>query len=207
MLEVSWIDEVERSAMRRTQEERSAATQDKLLSATIECVVRLGYARTSTTEICRAAGVSRGAQVHHYPTKARLVAAAVERLFERHHTELRESLAGEPELDEVFANLWNLYSSPVLTAWMELLVAARTDDALRSQLRAVDESFSAQARLTCRKLLGLEAADEATVGALARTILSVFDGLAFNRTLYDDDASQKAALAVFKGLLAGFHRG
>ena len=104
MLEVSWIDEVERSAMRRTQEERSAATQDKLLSATIECVVRLGYARTSTTEICRAAGVSRGAQVHHYPTKARLVAAAVERLFERHHTELRESLAGEPELDEVFAN-------------------------------------------------------------------------------------------------------
>lgn len=191
---------------RRTQEERSSATQDLLLTATIDCIVTLGYAGTSTTEICRRAGVSRGAQVHHYPTRAQLVAAAVARLFEREHQALRDSLVGEQELDSVFAQLWALYSGPTLHAWMELLVAARSDPALREQLREVDRSFFEQARLTCRQLLGIESADDAMMAAAARMILSIFDGLALNRTLYDDDEGQRGALELFKNVLSGLRQ-
>ena len=91
---------------RRTQQQRSAATQDKLLDATIECIVELGYAKTSTTLVCERAGVSRGAQVHHFPTKAALVAAAIERLFSRRHEEFRQSLQSQPDVDSAFAELW-----------------------------------------------------------------------------------------------------
>src|SRR3954470_8436930 len=64
---------------RRTQAERRAVTQASLLDATIEALARDGYAGMSTNDIVRRAGVSRGALVHHYPTKATLAVAALDR--------------------------------------------------------------------------------------------------------------------------------
>ena len=60
---------------RRTQEERTAAMRERLLNATVECLYELGYAKTTTTAIVERAGVSRGAQLHHFPTKADLAIA------------------------------------------------------------------------------------------------------------------------------------
>ncbi len=71
------------SRRRRTQAERSAVTRQALLDATIQCIVDLGLARTSTAEICQRAGVSRGALLHHEPAKAARVAAAGAQLFFR----------------------------------------------------------------------------------------------------------------------------
>jgi len=68
---------------RQTNEARSARTRGKVLDATIDCLLELGYANTTTTLISERAGVSRGAQLHHFPTKAELVAAAVEHLATR----------------------------------------------------------------------------------------------------------------------------
>lgn len=188
---------------RRTQRERSAATRDRLLDATIDCIVELGYAATSTTVICRRAGVSRGAQVHHFPTKASLVAAAIERLFTRRHDQFRQSLPTQPDLDSAFAELWELYSGATLDAWMELLIAARTDPVLREQLRGVDERFFGDAQDTCRRLLGMDQADGATVAALARLILSAFDGLALNRMLGHPASHYRAPLGLLRQAVTG----
>lgn len=166
---------------RRTQAERSAETQGRLLDATIACVVERGYAGASSPEICKRAGVSRGAQLHHYPTKAALVAAAIERLFERRHGEFREWLAEGHELDASLEALWEIYSGETLTVWLELLVASRTDERLRENLRAVDDRFFEEAKLTFQRLFGV--ADDADVAALTRLTLSVFDGLSLNYTL------------------------
>ncbi|MFI2533416.1 TetR/AcrR family transcriptional regulator, partial [Rhodococcus erythropolis] len=67
----------------RTQAERTAAMRGRLLDAAVESLVELGYARTSTQEIARRAGVSRGTQLHHFPTKESLVVAAVEYLVDK----------------------------------------------------------------------------------------------------------------------------
>src|SRR6266487_4699878 len=61
----------------RTQAERSEHTRELLLDATIECLVEVGYARTTVHEICLRAGLSRGAQQHHFTTKAELMASAL----------------------------------------------------------------------------------------------------------------------------------
>ena len=55
------------------QQERSRATQARLLEATVECLVEHGWSGTTTTVVAERAGVSRGAQLHHYPTRAALV--------------------------------------------------------------------------------------------------------------------------------------
>src|SRR5690606_192254 len=74
---------------RPTQQQRSAATQRRLLDATGECLVEYGWSGITTTLIAQRAGVSRGAQLHHCPTKAELVLAAVTHLAERRAEEIR----------------------------------------------------------------------------------------------------------------------
>ncbi|MHB8876250.1 MAG: TetR/AcrR family transcriptional regulator [Myxococcaceae bacterium] len=188
---------------RRTQEERSADTQGRLLDATIDCVVELGYAGASTVAICQRAGVSRGAQLHHYPTRAKLVASAIERLFELRNREFRESLGARPDLPKALKRLWKIYTGKTYYAWAELLVAARSDPELRAQLREVDDQFFEQAKATCRQLLGGAAADEARVAAVARLTLSVLDGLALNHTLGGRDAQSRKVLAELGRVLGG----
>ena len=129
----------------RTQAERSAETQVALLEATVASLVELGYARTSTTEIVRRAGVSRGAQVHHYPTKGDLVVAAVEHVFERQEQAFVDAFAAllpaEQTLPHAIDLLWSIFDGPAYPAALELVVASRTDDHLAVVVQAVVTRF------------------------------------------------------------------
>src|SRR2546430_6184940 len=82
--------------VRTPQQERSRATQQRLLDATVECLIEHGWSGTTTTLVAEKAGVSRGAQLHHYPTKAALVLAAVEHLAGRRAAEIRAEAASLP---------------------------------------------------------------------------------------------------------------
>src|SRR5208283_1889454 len=64
--------------MRRTQLERSAATQRLLVSAARRLWGARGYAEVGTPEIARAAGVTRGAMYHQYADKEQLLLAVLE---------------------------------------------------------------------------------------------------------------------------------
>ncbi len=52
--------------------------RDKLLEAAVKLVRTNGYAATSVDELCREAGVSKGAFFHHFPTKEALGVASAE---------------------------------------------------------------------------------------------------------------------------------
>lgn len=123
---------------RRTQAERRAATQGALLDATLRCLVELGHAGTTTTEICQRAGVSQGALFRYWDTKADLLAAAVEvlygRLFDLYRDRLEDVADADDRIREGVLALWDLYRRPDLLAAVELYVAARTDPELRSAL-------------------------------------------------------------------------
>ncbi|MCW2820366.1 MAG: transcriptional regulator, TetR family, partial [Marmoricola sp.] len=77
------------SAVRVPQEERTRAMRQRLLESTVECLVEYGWSGTSTTLVSQRAGVSRGAQLHHFPTKNDRVLAAVEHLTVLRGEELR----------------------------------------------------------------------------------------------------------------------
>src|SRR2546430_2579469 len=105
-----------RKRPRRTQQERSSATREHLLDATIALLYERGYAHTTTSEIADRAGVSRGAQLHHFATKAELVTTAVEHLFQRRNEEFRRAFAELPETADRAATaielLWSMFSAP-----------------------------------------------------------------------------------------------
>ncbi|MDX6615471.1 MAG: hypothetical protein QOD60_562 [Solirubrobacterales bacterium] len=131
---------------RRTQAERRAATQGALLDATIDCLVEYGYANTTTNRIVERAGVSRGAQVHHYPTKADLVAEAVRHLATKRTTEmldlLKDTPAGAKRFEVVMDVMWAQHKGPLYAASIELFVAARTDPDLRKRMVEVEREVT-----------------------------------------------------------------
>jgi AcrR family transcriptional regulator len=63
---------------RLTQDQRSALTKDKLARAAFEVIRDVGYAGFRTAAVAKAAGVSQGGQLHHFPTKDDLALAAIQ---------------------------------------------------------------------------------------------------------------------------------
>src|SRR3954452_1765709 len=76
---------------RRTQAERSEATQAALVATARRLFAERGYGSVGTEEIVSAAGVTRGALYHHFDGKAGLFAA----VFEQIEAELAERFTNE----------------------------------------------------------------------------------------------------------------
>ncbi len=183
-----------------TQAERTAQTTERLLDATIATLIERGYAGTSLPFVCRRAQMSRGAQQHHYPTKESLVAAAVQRLFEQRLSEFQGRLASTPsgvvDLSDAAEFMWRVYTGNTFYAWLELVVASRTDPTLREVIAPVDALLVMRAEKMCQRFLLPYVTDASEVKATTRLILSIFDGLAMHRILSQDDTGARRALRI-----------
>jgi AcrR family transcriptional regulator len=120
---------------RRSQEERSAETRERLLEATIEALLRYGYAGTTTPRIAELAGLTRGAQVHHFGSKNDLMLAAVQHLAAKRISTAVIRFGGDmmatgDPLGAVLDLLWDLHAPPTFIPIVELWVAGRTDPEL-----------------------------------------------------------------------------
>lgn len=129
----------------QTQAQRRASTQAKLLDATVEALVAVGYAGASTPEICRRAGVSQGALFRYWPTKAELLAEAAAHLLGRVTQAYEQAFEGRGGVSarEALEALWETYRLPDLQAAVELYVAARTDPDLAAALRLIEPAHRA----------------------------------------------------------------
>ncbi len=97
--------------MSRTQKERSAATQNALVSAARRLWGEHGYAAASTPEIAEAAGVTRGAMYHQYANKTELFVAVLETIeaevIERLTADVLAAEPGTPaETLHITADAW-----------------------------------------------------------------------------------------------------
>ncbi|HZC47359.1 MAG TPA: TetR/AcrR family transcriptional regulator [Candidatus Acidoferrum sp.] len=131
---------------RLTQDEKTAETRRRLLDAAIVCLVERGYANTTTSEIAERAGLSRGAQLYHFPKKEELLTSAVEHLFSLMFGEMKEKvgrLTSENDRRAVaIDSLWEIANGRLATAWIELVVASRTDEYLRESVSAVNDRMA-----------------------------------------------------------------
>src|SRR5690348_18413613 len=101
----------------RTQQQRRDETRRALLDAAVESLIEVGFARTTTLEVQRRADVSRGALLHHFPSKTELLVAAIDHLAEMRARELKV-LAGQlpaestrsARTDAVLDLLWQCFS-------------------------------------------------------------------------------------------------
>lgn len=194
------------SVRRRTQEERSAATRERLLDATIECLVELGYAGTTTTEVVRRAGVSRGAQVHHFPTKAELVEHAIVHLARKRREELRHELDIATPNGDRFSLAVDLlaksFSGPLFYAAMELVVAARTDEDLRPAVRAIERDAEQGIREFVAEVFGPEATRRKAFRDALEMTIRLTAGIAMTQMMRGE-RNDEQLLAAWKRVARG----
>jgi AcrR family transcriptional regulator len=127
---------------RTPQQQRRDGTRRALLDAAVGSLVELGFARTTTLEVQKRSGLSRGALLHHFPTKAELLAATIVHLGEMRGRELKHHAVklprGGPRIDAVIDLLWQSFTGPLFYVAMELRAAARTDVELRAALAVTE---------------------------------------------------------------------
>ena len=114
----------------RTREQQRRATVRALLDATVDSLVEVGFAATTTRAVAVRAGVSQGALQHHFSSKAALVDAAINHAFDKVAADISgEPLAAGSEVDrasEILDRLWDVHQGPLFAVVYELLVLART---------------------------------------------------------------------------------
>ncbi len=175
----------------------------RLLEATVECLVELGWAGTTTTVVSERAGVSRGAQLHHFPSKQDLVVAAVDHLSQRRRDEMTAAAADLPEKDRTRAVLEALahqFVSPVFFAALELWVAARTDAELRSAVVPLERRIGRETHAYALDLLGVDES-RGDNRALVQATLDLLRGLGLAASLSDDSRRRGAVLDAWAPLL------
>jgi AcrR family transcriptional regulator len=188
---------------RRTQAERRAQTRARLLDATIESLIEVGYAATTIRRVIERAGVSQGAQSHHFPRRVDLVASAFERLAEQRVDHYRERARELPadratRVRALLDLLWEDFSSPLFTVAVKLWVAAADDDELRERLVPVEKRIYANVSRLAAEVAGELGAEPGFDRRLA-VAMNTVAGLALAR---DFDPSGRAS----RGKPWAYHR-
>jgi AcrR family transcriptional regulator len=166
---------------RRTQAERSAAMRQRLLDATVESLVTHGYAGTTTHRVAQIAGVTRGAQIHHFRSKHDLVVAAIEHLAEQRARTAMGDLGRIEQSDDLPAAilefLWDIHQNPFTVATFELWIASRTDPLLAEQVRRVEPVVNAGVLAAIARVLPERAAAQKELRYAVYTAMDALRGI------------------------------
>lgn len=133
-----------------TIQTRSEETYDRILQAAAACFAARGYDATGTAEICRQAGVSKGAFYHHFPSKQGLFLELLNRwlaaLDARLAATQAEAAPVSERLEALAAGLLTVLSAddPQLPIFLEFWSQAARDPAVRAQARAPYQRYQAR---------------------------------------------------------------
>ena len=194
------------------QQRKSAQTRVGILEAAIDCLATHGYARTTTQLIAETADISRGAMLHHYPTKGALIEAIIAYCFYKRMEMLSEGVRNISEMQRVreFAGLeilWRSFFTREHRAYLELNVAARTDPGVR-------ESFAPQARRFARiwrdegiNIFPEWAGDPERLARASDLVEAVLEGLALNHDIWESPDRISRVRAFLRQLVGRIHAG
>jgi AcrR family transcriptional regulator len=197
--------------MARTQQQRREDTVARLLDASIDSIIEVGYARASAKVIAKRAEVSDGALFRHFPTMGDFMGATAHEVMRRQldlfTKRVAEIPADQPALEAVLTILRDVTGNATNAVMYELLIAARTDEKLRATLQDVMTTYTAHIFDIAK---GLPAADRIPTDEFATivaTFVNAFDGAALVRAVLPDLPStrdiEEKRIRLLSSLLEG----
>ena len=205
----------------RTQQQRREETRRALLDAAVQSLIEVGFARTTTLEVQRRAEVSRGALLHHFPSKAELLVAAVDHLAEMRAREMKAFASqlpperaerddagasgetvpgGDPRTGAVLDLLWQCFSGTFFKVSMELRTAARTDPELRRVLTVAERSLRDRIVAQSRTLFGRTVAEHPGLERALDLTLQLMIGAAMTAVLHGQNPQLDDLIDDWKAL-------
>jgi AcrR family transcriptional regulator len=190
-----------------TQQQRREETIARLLDASIQTIIEVGYARASAAMIAKRAEVSDGALFRHFPKMGDFMAATAREVMRRQleffTKRVAEIPAAEPTLEASLLVLRDVTANSTNTVMYELLVAARTDEKLRATLQDVLVEYATNIYETARAVPGADQIPEDTFVALVATLTNTFDGAAIVRAVLPQPELEDKRIAVLTALFNG----
>jgi AcrR family transcriptional regulator len=193
--------------MARTQQQRREETVARLLDASIDTIIEVGYARASAAVIAKRAQVSDGALFRHFRTMSDFMTATAREVMRRQLefvTSRVAEISDEAALEAAVRIQWEATTSATNSVIFELMVAARTDEKLRTALQTMLAEYAVNIHETARAFPGADRFDEETFATLVAIITNSFNGAALVRPVWpqpDAEAKQiDLLIEVMRGL-------
>lgn len=182
---------MKQNSARRSQSQRSDEMRKRLIKATIECLAEQGYSGTTLSGVVRQAGVSRGAQVHHFSSKNELIVAAARVLLANVYRQLGRVLLdiadeGNRLHSLVFAAWKLIFNHSTAVAYNELLIASRHDPILADQLRELTRDVTNSINGPINHYFERRRADSEHPVEMLRMMVIYFAGLGATNILLDE---------------------
>jgi len=183
------VELVEAQDQKKGRKERQAAvTKEKLCIAALQTISEFGYQASTTSLIASRAGVSRGAQTHHYPVKLDLVTAAFSYLINNWESKRRdffESAGDNLNIESYLDFLWReIFNDPFYSAALEMLLAAKGDQKLERALTKIREKHGTLRIQIWRSILS-EKAHEKDIDEFMKMTICLFRGMSLQSSLED----------------------
>jgi AcrR family transcriptional regulator len=187
---------------RRTNEQRSAETRGKLIKTAIELLYRSGYSMTTTVLVAKRAKVSRGAMLHQFRTRVDLLAAVAEHVMAEQQAFRQERLikvgSGPGRFSAAADITWELHRQPGAIALLEIMMATRSDAALRKRFAPIIKSLQIlRQRIAPLVAADLRTADLELMEDLIHLHQMAYRGLAIELMFTSDGADFERALRLF----------
>ncbi|MGW4768104.1 TetR/AcrR family transcriptional regulator [Nocardia sp. NPDC004278] len=189
------------------KQDRSRATRQRLLEATIECLAEMGWASATVAVVAERAGVSRGAAQHHFPTREDLITAALEYMFDSRTQHAVDEGRVVTAMDEgigrteaVVAGLVESYTSPLFKAALQVWTHAAADPALRERIVPLEAKFGRISHRRAVEALGVDDSDP-VAHHLVQATLDLARGLGLADVLTDDSARRKQIISQWAATL------
>jgi AcrR family transcriptional regulator len=148
--------------------------------------------------VCRRAGVSQGALFKHFDTKADLLAAVIEHLFDELRADYERAFTSQSDAERTPRTgvdlLWDQMLDPRLAAAFELYTAARTDAGLQAALEEVVTAHVARIHELAAALLPDIDPERRLIAV--ELALSAMQGLVLNQMAVPDAAQVARARAL-----------
>ncbi|WP_338079826.1 TetR/AcrR family transcriptional regulator [Antrihabitans stalactiti] len=186
-------------------QEKSLRTRALLLDAAIDSLVDVGYGKASIADIAARAGVTRGAQVHHFRTRTELFAHVIEHLAERQTEAVQDRAAALPPSTtpaEIVVELVSAaFSGELGKASMELFTSVGGEDDLRDNMLRAQRELTNGLLETCARLIGSDVATDRLETTFWLTI-NLVRGTTIDEMLRGADRRRKLMLAEWTSLAA-----
>ncbi|MFF0458252.1 TetR/AcrR family transcriptional regulator [Nocardia africana] len=185
------------TASHEPKQDRSRATRQRLLEATIDCLAEMGWAAATVAVVAERAGVSRGAAQHHFPTREDLITAALEYMFDTWMAQSKAEAAAVTEVaqgvgrtEAVVAQLVESYTTPLFKAALQVWTHAAADPVLRERIVPLEAHFGRVSHRLAVEALGVDDSDP-VAHHLVQATLDMARGLGLADVLTDDSVRRK----------------
>jgi AcrR family transcriptional regulator len=188
----------------RTQAQRRDEMRKALLDAAVASLVERGFANTTTLDVQRKAGVSRGALLHHFPSKADLLVATIAHLAEMRGRDLKQRAASLPtgpaRIEAVLDLLWECFAGPLFQVSLELRAAARSDPELRGPLAIAERVMGDRIQHQAAQLFGPDIAARPGFEAAMDLTLHLMMGAAMTTLMHTEEPRIQIRIHQWKTL-------